>query len=145
MSLTLRVVPDTNIFIAAQKSTSLGSPNKEFFERWQRSEFDLLFSEDTLFEYVEKLSELGIAEQTIKRLVRAIMALGIEVPIVYFHLRHYPVDPDDIAFVLCAVNGDATHIVSQDQHLLRLNHVYPFTICKPSDFLGEVRQINSQL
>ena len=145
MSVLFRVVPDTNIFIAAQKSKSLGSPNKEFFEHWQKTEFDLLYSEDTLLEYVEKLRELGIVEQTIKKLVQAILALGIEVQIVYFHLRHYPEDPDDIAFLLCAVNGDATHIVSQDNHLLRLNYLYPFTICRTVDFLRELRQINTQV
>ncbi len=53
MTLALRVVPDTNIFIAAQKSTNPSSPNKEFFERWQQAGFDLLFSDDTLHEYVE--------------------------------------------------------------------------------------------
>lgn len=82
---------------------------------------------------------MTIAEQTVKKLVRAIIALGIEVQIVYFHLCYYPEDPDDIAFLLCAINGDATHIVSQDCHLLQLNHRYPFTICRTMDFLSELR------
>jgi len=145
MKLGLRVVPDTNVFIAAYKSASPGSPNKKFIDRWQKAEFDLLFSEDTLLEYIEKLRELGVGQQIVNKLIRAIIALGIQVEIIYFHLRHYPEDSDDTAFLLCAVNGDATHIVSQDQHLLRLNHLYPFTICKISDFLVDLQQINSQL
>ena len=140
MNRALHVVPDTNVFIAAQKSTSPTSPNKTYFKRWQQADFDLLYSDDTLHEYVEKLTELAIAEQTIKKLVQAIMALGREVPIIYFHLRHYPEDPDDIAFLLCAVNGDATHIVTQDQHLLRLNHLYQFTICRTTDFLRALEE-----
>lgn len=140
MPLALRIVPDTNIFIAAQKSISPTSPNKEFFERWYQAEFELLFSDDTLHEYVEKLAELGIAEQTIKKLVQAILALGVEIEIVTFHLHYYPEDPDDITFILCAVNGDATHIISHDRHLLQLDHRYPFTICRPPAFLDELRQ-----
>lgn len=139
MPPVLRVVPDTNIFIAAHKSNSPTSPNKEFFERWYYAEFDLLFSNDTLHEYVEKLVEFGIAEQTIKKLIQAILALGVEVEIVHFHLHYYPEDADDIAFILCAVNGDATHIISHDRHLLLLDHRYPFKICETTEFLNELR------
>ncbi|MCB0065421.1 MAG: putative toxin-antitoxin system toxin component, PIN family [Caldilineaceae bacterium] len=136
----LRVVPDTNVLIAAQRSTSPTSPNKEFFQRWYHAQFDLLFSDDTLHEYVEKLAELGVTEQTIKKLVQAILVLGVEVEIVHFHLRYYPEDPDDIAFILCAVNGDATHILSHDRHLLQLAHRYPFTICTTIEFLLGLQQ-----
>lgn len=141
MTRELRIVPDTNVFIAAQRSKSPTSPNKEFFQHWYQAEFDLLFSDDTLHEYVEKLAELGVAEQTLKKLIQAILALGTEVEIAHFHLRYYPEDPDDIAFILCAVNGDATHVLSHDRHLLHLNHRYPFTICKTAEFLRELNPL----
>jgi hypothetical protein len=33
-------------------------------------------------------------------------------------LPHYPADADDIAFLLCAWNGLASHLVSYDIHAL---------------------------
>ncbi len=137
----MRVVPDTNVVISAQMSIRAGSPNQELFDRWQRAEFILLYSEDTLFEYVEKLNELGVAESIVRKFVAAIVATGIEIEIEYFHLRYYPSDPDDIAFLLCAVNGNATHLVSHDRHLLRLDDYYLFRICKTIDFLVDLRKL----
>ncbi len=53
-----------------------------------------------------------------------------------FHLRRYPTDADDIAFVLCALNGKATHLVTYDSDLHALPRDYPFTICEPLQFLA---------
>jgi predicted nucleic acid-binding protein len=52
--------------------------------------------------------------------INAIWKLGEHTSIQYFHLANYPSDPDDIAFVLCAENGYATHLLSYDKHLLDL-------------------------
>ena len=52
-----KVVPDTNVFVAAEKSRHSASPNKEFINRWKNYEFEVLYSEDTLLEYISKLSE----------------------------------------------------------------------------------------
>ncbi len=95
------VVPDTNIVVASEKSTRSSSPNKEFFERWGHDEFELLYSDDTLLEYIEKLREKGIEEESIKKLIRAILKLGREVLIEAF---------------------------------------YSFSVCKPLDFLCELRR-----
>lgn len=134
----LRVVPDTNIILASQNSNPT-SPNAELIARWQRSEFTLLFSDDTLREYIEKLLSWNVSEALIEQLIVSLLALGDQIAIDYFHLRHYPNDADDIAFILCAVNGDATHLISYDDHLLTLAPYYPFAICKPVPFLHELR------
>ena len=64
---------------------------------------------------------------------------------VFFHFRHYPVDSDDVMFLLCAMNGRATHLVSYDRHLLSLRPYYAgqVTICEPVEFLRECRKANS--
>ena len=113
MKTAYRVVPDTNVIIAAKKHPSPASPNVEFVERWQHEEFALLYSDDTLLEYIYKLRTQGVAEHSIKKLIRAILALGQTIHIHWYryHLPKYPVDPDDIAFLLCADNGQATHII----------------------------------
>ena len=55
MPVKFQTVPDTNIILASS-SKNPKSPNREYFERWlYRQEFDLLYSDDTLHEYIEKL------------------------------------------------------------------------------------------
>jgi len=137
----LRTVPDTNIIIAAQ-SKKPKSPNREYYERWRDGEFDFLYSEDTMFEYATKLDDLGMSRTEIKEFIQEISKLGIRVYIEYFHLRAYPEDPDDVAFVLCAENGKATHLISYDQHILDLKYrqMFDFKICKIIEFLQELRK-----
>lgn len=78
-----KVVPDTNILVAAIKSDHPNSPNKEFFAHWYKEEFALLYSNDTLLEYIEKLQDQNIPEATIKKFIRAILALGQRVIIIF--------------------------------------------------------------
>jgi len=140
MKTTFRVVPDTNVVIASEKSSSESSPNKEFFVRWKNDEFEILYSDDTLLEYIEKLTEKNIPEAIIKMFSRAILELGQYIEIVFYHLPRYPTDSDDIAFLLCAVNGTATHLVSYDPHLEQVKHFFPFKICETLEFLFELRK-----
>ena len=140
MKTSFRVVPDTNVVIASQKSTSESSPNREFFDRWKNDEFEILYSDDTLLEYIEKMRELHISEEIIRKLIRAMLELGRHVSIVFYHLPLYPSDPDDIAFLLCAENGNATHIVSYDPHLEEIEYFYLFRVCGTLKFLFELRK-----
>ncbi len=108
----LRSVPDTNVLLAAKIGSGPTSPNAEYFERWTKGEFTLLYSADTYLEYVEKLIDKELPEPIIKSFLRALMELGVEVFVEHYHLPVYPVDMDDVAFVLCAVNGEATHLIT---------------------------------
>ena len=99
----LRAVLDTNVVLAAQRSTHPQSPNVEI-------------------------------------LVADLLQYAEEVPIRFFHFRHYPVDADDVAFLLLALNGDATHLVTYDEHLKDVGVFYPeFMTCEPLPFLASVR------
>ncbi len=134
-------VPDTNIVISAQLGNPK-SPNKEYFQRWYNTEFVLLYSQDTLLEYIVKLKALGVPSDKICKLVIAILKNGVHTEIKYYHLPVYPRDRDDTAFVLCAENGNATHLISYDSHLLDLRYRYrfDFKICKMIPFLQELRK-----
>ena len=136
---SLRAVPDTNVVIASEKSRSPASPNREFFERWRNEEFEVLYSDDTLLEYIETMREKGVSEAAMRKLVRAFIRLGAEVHIALYHFPRYPADPDDIAFLLCAQNGEATHIVTYDEHLQALDGLYPFRACDTLAFLSDLR------
>ncbi len=137
---SFKVVPDTNVFIAAEKSRHIASPNKEFVNRWKNDEFEVLYSEDTLLEYISKLREKSIAENTVTKLIQALFELARKVSIEFYHLPHYPFDSDDIAFLLCAENGEATHIVSYDSDLKAIDSLYLFKVCNMLEFLNELRK-----
>ena len=134
----IKSVPDTNVLISAEHG-NLNSPNREYFERWKKSEFFLLFSDDTLKEYIKKLDDFGFTDYEVAEAIAPILSLGIHVDIVHFHYKKYPTDQDDIAFILCADNGEATHLVSYDKHLLDLNGQFDFKICQTLEFLSDLR------
>jgi uncharacterized protein len=147
MPITFKTVPDTNVILATS-SENPKSPNREYYERWLYSqEFDLLYSDDTLHEYIEKLEARGDSEETIIQFLRAILKIGVKVEIEFFHLKSYPADPDDIAFVICAENGNASHLISYDRHILDLKyqHKFGFKICKIIEFLQELRANQSSI
>ncbi|MBT3388475.1 MAG: hypothetical protein HN417_11120, partial [Desulfobacula sp.] len=105
---------------------------------WLNDKFDFLYSDDTQNEYIEKLIYLNIPEKVIEQFIIAIKKLAYYVPIKFFHLPAYPPDFDDIAFVLCAYNGNASHLISNDKHLLYgLTYRFDFKVCNSYDFLKE--------
>ena len=142
MAGSLRAVPDTNVLLAAHLTSHPTSPTAEILDRWQRREFLFLYSLDTLAEYAEKLLTHGIPPADVQEFIRLLARHGEIVPVVFFHFRHYPVDADDVMFLLCAINGRATHLVSYDGHLLSLRPYYAseVTICEPIEFLQECRK-----
>ncbi len=143
--LFLRAVPDSNVIVAGQRSPHPASPNRELLERWRRSEFRLLFSLDTLHEYAEKLLELSADRADAVAFIALVSSLGEAVEIQFFHLPCYPADADDIAFLLCAWNGLASHLVSYDGDLLEVAAAYAthFRICLPLEFLAAVRAMQT--
>lgn len=136
----LRAVLDTNVVLAAKRSAHPQSPNAEIITRWMAGEFVWLVSDDVVTEYAEKLLEKGIDPLKVERFVADLLQYGEEVPIRFFHFQHYPVDADDVAFLLAALNGAATHLVSYDEHLKDVGVFYPeFITCEPVAFLSDLR------
>jgi len=136
----LRAVLDTNVVVAGHRATAPTSPNREIFTLWKAGDFTLLYSEDLLVEYVEKLITHGISRADMRELVAAIGRRGERVVIRFFHLRRYPLDSDDIIFLLCAINGNATHLVSYDGGFDSFVGEFAFAICEPLAFLAELRR-----
>lgn len=137
--MAIRAVLDTNVILAAWGATNPGGPNIEILDRWQHGEFQFLYSEGIALEYAEKLLEFSAAYEDARLLLRTLEQLGERVEIEFYHLQKYPPDPDDIAFVLCASNGSATHLVTYDKHLLQFQTDLPFRICEPLAFLADLR------
>ena len=135
----VRAVVDTNVVIAAHRSVHAASPNREILERWQAGDFALLYSEDVLLEYVEKLIEFGLSDAGLRQFVSSVAGIGERVTVDFFHLRRYPADTDDIAFLLCAINGSATHLVTYDAGFSDIAPDCSFSICEPVPFLAALR------
>ena len=141
----LRAVLDTNVVLAAKRSAHQKSPNAEIIARWMNGEFVCLVSDDVLTEYAEKLLERGVDPLRVEQFVADLLQYGEEVPIRFFHFQHYPVDMDDVAFLLLAMNGAATHVVTYDEHLKDVSVFYPeFITCEPVAFLKDLRTWMSQ-
>ena len=98
-------------------------------------------SHDILHEYFITLQTLKILQKDIDTLLLTIIALAERVDIEYFHFYsyQYPKDSDDIAFILCADNGKASHLITYDSDLLEIKDYHSFIICKPLEFLKEIR------
>jgi len=135
----IKCVPDTNVVIAFHRSANPESPNREFYRRWRMGQFVVAYSRDTVQEYARKLRERGVSTEAVARFLQVLVKLGEVVQITHFHFRKYPVDMDDVAFLLCAANGNATHLISYDAHLLELSGFHPFQICRTVEFLQQVR------
>ena len=138
MQTSFRTVPDTNVIIASQNA-NITSPNREYFDRWENNEFSLLYCEDTLREYIKKLLDHHVPRALIRKFIVELLELAERVEIQFFHFHQYPPDVDDIPFLLCAVNGHATHLISYDRDLKSLNGHYSFKICETLEFLFELR------
>lgn len=134
-----RAVLDTNVAVAAHRTTAPTSPNREIFTRWKTGEFTLLYSADVLLEYVEKLIAHAVSHADLRELVAAIGREGERVAIRFFHLRKYPADADDIVILLCAINGGATHLVTYDAGFEPFSGEFGFAVCEPLEFLRELR------
>ena len=136
----LRAVLDTNVVLAANRSTHPLSPNAEIVTRWMAGEFVWLVSDDVVTEYAQKLLEKGIDSLKVERFVADLLQYAEEVPIRFYHFQHYPVDMDDVAFLLLAINGAASHMVTYDEHLKDVGVFYSeFSTCEPIAFLAELR------
>lgn len=136
----ISAVLDTNVVLAAERSTNATSPNAEIISRWEAGEFAWLITNDLLEEYAEKMAEHGIDEKKVQKLLARLMVAGVPVKIAFYHLRHYPVDQDDTPFLLAALNGDASHLVTYDGDLEAVGVFYPeFITCKPLEFLADLR------
>ncbi len=126
-----RAVLDTNIVMAAHRRPGANSPNREVIRRWTIGEFTLLYSESILHEYVEKLIAMGMPDVELEAFLRLLRLLGEKILIRFYHLRRYPRDLDDVAFELCALNGNASHLVSYDGGFSDVAADCSFKICQP--------------
>ena len=99
-----------------------------------------LASSKILAEYLEKLVDKGVRHELATELIRRLWgAFEIVITTTTF-CDPAPTDPDDLIFMLCAIDGKADMLVSNDQDLLELRSYYnPPKILERRDALVELR------
>ena len=121
----LRAVLNTNVIVAALITQNAASPTAELLRRWERGEFDLLYTQELRAEYEEKLASRRVDIQRAADFLTRVGQLGILIAVLAVQvLSVIAQDPDDDLPLACAVIGKATHLVSYDQHYAFLRGEY---------------------
>ena len=90
-----------------------------------------------LEEYIEKLICKGHSRDRVRKLLTYIAGAFAKIDTTTTAAPFPPADPDDEIFVLCALDGNADYLVSEDRALLDLDSFYQsFAIRKCADSMG---------
>lgn len=119
----MRVVIDCNILVAC---LSTRSPYHNIYTSLVSGKFELIISQDILFEYEEIIQmKYGV---TAAEAFMSLLALLPNVNIVhpFYKWNLISSDPDDNKYCDCAVSGAADYIVTEDSHFNILRTIpYP--------------------
>jgi putative PIN family toxin of toxin-antitoxin system len=124
-----RVVLDTNQIIAAGSRWLMSAPPCPSTPV-QRFVWNVichhtgLYSSDIAGEYLEKLIDCKHPRERIVEYIGCILGAFELVAVTLKTCLHPPSDPDDTKFILCAVEGKADCLVTDDNHLLVLKDFY---------------------
>jgi predicted nucleic acid-binding protein len=133
--MTLRFVLDTNQIVAAgtawlERGLPASDPNRcrRILIAVAESHTGL-YCEMIMGEYIEKLLDRNNPQERVQKMMTYLMGAFTQVPIATKNSPYPPSDPDDEVFVICALDGQADYLVSDDHHLLALKLQYSeFTI-----------------
>lgn len=127
------VVFDTNILISALLSTN-GNPFR-CLALAKIGQVESVTCQEILDEFAEKLLvKFKFSEEMVQAAVGEVREFSRLIEIAGT-LKAVPEDPDDDMVIECAVIGNATHIVTGDNHLLSLISHQGIAILKATEFV----------
>lgn len=144
-SAVFRVVLDTNEVVAAGSrwlDTGLPSSGNNAHLRLLiivATRHSGLYCDEILDEYARILLERRHPPERAQRLITYLQGAFTRVEIISSAAPTPPSDPDDEIFVLCALDGDADYLVSEDDHLLALRADYERPV------IGKCSEVTTQL
>lgn len=133
-----RVVVDTNLIVGAGSNwvvRNLPTPNlaQRLLETIALAHIGL-YSGKIIGEYAEKLLDYKHPKDRVQEYIGLILGTFEQVHITTAKTPHPPTDPDDEIFLLCAIDGNAAYLVSDDKHLLNVaTHYHPPSILSATD------------
>ncbi|MCC7531056.1 MAG: putative toxin-antitoxin system toxin component, PIN family [Candidatus Melainabacteria bacterium] len=132
----LRVVIDTNVFVAGFWGQNESSYPAQIITAWRSGVFLLVMSPQILREIVAKLLEKGVDEMEIEEFVVRVGEIALHIPGVIETNKLDKIDPDDNKFLAAAYESKADYLVSYDKKsLLPLKHFHGTQILSPHLFL----------
>lgn len=136
----MRIVLDTNSLIV---SIGRKSKYRPIFQAFLDGKITLLLSNDIINEYVEILEQRtnAIVAENISDLLNS--SPGVEKIEIYFKWSMITKDADDNKFVDCALNGQASFLVSDDKHFNVLKEIGfpPVKVIRTKAFLERVKEL----
>jgi predicted nucleic acid-binding protein len=139
-----RIVLDTNQIVAAGTGWmdhGLPSPDKNTCRRIVirvAGSHTGLYTGKIVGEYLEKLVDLGHPKERTLKFMTYIMGSFSQVTITTVSAPVRPSDPDDEIFLLCAIDGDADYLVSDDHSLTSLQSSYAKPLIGKSEDLAKI-------
>lgn len=139
-----RVVLDTNQIIGAGSkwidSELIVESNKAVkLIKAVAEEHTGLYSGKIMGEYLEKLIDRGHPSDRVERYIGLLLGAFERVKVTSKQCSPMPSDLDDVIFLLCAIDGNANFLVSDDKHLLALKDDYTsFKIMDQSEATAEL-------
>lgn len=134
-----RVVLDTNVLISAIFSKQ--SPPFQCLMLARLGDIESVTCQEILTEFAEKLlHKFKFSQEMTQEAVGAVQQISRLVTI-SGQLKFVSQDADDDMVVECAVLGKATHIVTGDKDLLRLECYQGIEIVKPGHFISLLRVV----
>lgn len=128
----MKVILDTNVVMSA---VFFGGSPLKILEAWREERVELVVSEDILSEYAEIADRLSVRHPQVD--FHPWLSLIKENATIVRVRRPYPAvceDPDDDAFLACALKAGAKIICSGDHHLLRVDGHAGIEILSPRLF-----------
>lgn len=140
--MTLRVVLDTNQIIGAgtgwfEHGQPALDPNmcRRILIAVAESHTGL-YCGKIMGEYIEKLLDRKHPPERVQKMMTYLMGAFAQVHVTTENAPHPPTDGDDEIFVLCAMDGEADYLVSEDRALLALKPHYSNFIIGRSAEIG---------
>ena len=132
----LRVVIDTNVFVAGFLGKNEFSYPAQILAAWRSGVFLLVMSPQIFREIVAKLLEKGVDEMEIEEFTLRVGEIALYIPGVIQTNKLNKIDPDDNKFLAAAYESKADYLVSYDKKsLLALKHFHGTQILSPHLFL----------
>lgn len=127
----LRLVLDTNVIVSAGSSwvmTEPPSPRNENIAqqiicRVAEQHVGLVCG-DILGEYLATLIDDKHPIPKVQKYITYLIGAFTRIEVTTKSCSPAPVDPDDVVFILCAIDGKAHYLVTDDNHLLAVREHY---------------------
>ena len=126
----MKVVIDTNVFISA---TFWSGASEKVISKVEAKEIIKEFSK--VLNYDEIKDKIGDKNLEMKYTIHKITSIS-EIVEPTQKLKIVEDDPDDNKFIEVAVEGNASHIISNDKHLLKIKEFEGIKIVQPEEFLN---------